>query len=141
MKAGHLRIVRRTLLGMKWGMVMAALLCLWVLILIPINGSLIFRSNSGSEYHAASIMLVYLLGGSLTGAVFGAMSPLLQTRIGAFCLGVLAMVPVGFGLLLADNQFGSWSKTQSIALVFMALSFGGPGGIIIREFAIRGDRQ
>lgn len=133
-----MQMMRRTLLGMKWGMVMAAILCVWVLILIPINGSLIFRSNSGSEYHAAAIMLVYLLGGILTGAVFGGMSPLLRTRIGAFCLGVLVMVPVGFGLLLADNQFASWSRTQSIALVIMALSFGGPGGMIIREFALRG---
>lgn len=131
--------MQQTLSGVKWGLIMGAVLCLWVLILIPFNGSLVFRSKSGAEYHAGLIMLIYLLGGSSTGALFGSMASLLRGKVGAFCLGVLAAVPLGFGIIITENQFTSWTTTESITLAMFALFFGGPGGLIVREFAVRSE--
>jgi hypothetical protein len=116
---------------------MGGLLSLWVLILIPFNGSLVFRSRSGAEYSAGFIILVYLLGGISTGALFGSMAYLLRGRFGAFCLGVVAAVPLGFGILITENHFATWTTKEGITVVLFAFFMGGPGGLIIREFATR----
>lgn len=131
----NLRAVGRNIReGMKWGLIMAGLLCLWVLILIPFNGGLIFRDRSGEGIHAANILLLYVISGAVTGALFGALRPLLRWRIVAALLGVLATIPFGFGFLITRIGFTSWARHETLTLVIMALAFGGPGGLIIREF-------
>lgn len=133
--------MRHLLAGIKWGLIMAAVLCAWVLILVPFNGSWVFHSKSGAEYDAGWIMLSYLVGGISTGALFGVMAALLRHRIGAFFLGAFAMLPLGFAILITENHFASWTRTETLTLAMLALLLGGPGGLIIREFASESSNQ
>lgn len=127
--------MRQLLAGIKWGLIVAAVLCAWVLILVPFNGSWVFRSKSGAEYDAGWIMLCYLVGGISTGALFGGLAVLLRHKIGAFFLGAFAMLPLGFAILITESHFASWTRTETLTLAMLALLLGGPGGVIIREFA------
>jgi hypothetical protein len=126
--------MKRTLSGMKWGLIMATLLSLWVLLLIPFNGGPVFRSKTGVEIHAAWIILVYILGGLLTGALFGGLSRFLHHRPIAFLLGMVAMMPIGTAVLLTENRFQTWTRLETIAVAIMAIAFGGPGGTIVAAF-------
>ena len=127
--------------GPKWGLWMGILLCVWVAVLIPINGGLIFRSRHGVELHAFTIMLLYLVGGLTTGALFGSTIELLRWKTAAFIIGAAAMIPIGAALALTKNTFEGWGRHDTLTVLTFALVFGGPGGLIIREFVLRGKRK
>lgn len=127
--------------GIKWGVLMAGLLSIWVAILVLFSGGFVLRSRSGDGLHAGRIVLLYLVGGVVTGALFGALRPLLRWRIGAALLGVLATIPFSLGIQISRIGFASWTTNETLTLIIMALAFGGPGGIIIREFVRSAERD
>ena len=120
---------------------MAVLLCLWVVVLIPFNRGLNFRSRDGGEYNALVIMVLYLFGGLVVGALFGSMIRVLRWKAAAFSLGVAAMIPFGAAILATENHFSGWTRLETITLVIVAIAFGGPGGLIIREFVLRPSKR
>ncbi len=120
--------------GIKWGLIMATVLSTWVAVLVPFNGGLIFRDRSGDGIHALNIVLLYFIGGTVTGFLFGVLLPVLRWRIGAAFLGMLATIPFSFGIQVSTIGFTSWTRIETISLIVMAIAFGGPGGLIIRAF-------
>ena len=120
--------------GIKWGLVMAALLCTWVAVLALVSGNLVFRSRNGESLHVLIIIALYVIGGITTGALVGGLRRLLQWRAGAVGLGMVAVIPFGAGVLAARNGFTEWGRTEGISLVIIAMVFGGAGGLIMREF-------
>lgn len=123
--------------GVKWGALLGGLLSAWVVVLILLNGGLVFRNRSGYEYSAGPIILLYLVGAPVAGGIVGAMRPLLRWKLGAVAVGIIAALPIGAAILIGRNGFTSWGPLETVSLAIFVVSFGGLGGLILREFAGR----
>jgi len=123
----------RAVAGARVGSVTAALLCLWLLIIVMLQHSFVLKARSGESYHAAVIMGLYLVGGAFAGTLVGVLLPLMRWRIGAVIVGALGVIPFCVGVLATRSGFSAWGRIETISLVIFALAFGGGGGLIVRE--------
>lgn len=138
------RAMTNAVAGVRWGMRVAAVLCLWVAVIAAINvvvsGSLTIRGRDGTSYHALAIMGAYLFAGATSGLIIGVLSPLLRWRVGAAVIGMLAAAPMFMGILMLRDGFSHWSTMETGVLAILVLAFGIPGGIIVRAFWIESTR-
>jgi hypothetical protein len=132
--------IRDAVAGVKWGLGAAGVLCAWVtvvaLVNLVVNGSLTLRGR-GQEYHILAIIAAYVVGGAVTGAIVGALRPLLRWKFGAAVVGAMAAVPL-VGITVARSGFTSWEAADTFGVVFGALVLGGGGGLILRAFLLEG---
>jgi hypothetical protein len=133
-------ILRSAVVGAKWGLIVATLLCVWVAVLALLSGSWVFTNRSGASYHAGTIIALYLCGGIATGVIIGALRGLLRWRIGAVAVGAIAVLPFGAGIFATRTAFAPWGHIETISLIIFAIAFGGGGGLIVREFVRNEER-
>lgn len=130
--------MKNAVVGSKWGLRVALVLCAWVLVLAIAsflgNGSPMIRSRSGQAFNPLAIIAMYLMAGMVSGALVGAMRPLLQWRIGAAIVGVAAAIPTAAAIVTMISGTPDWGRDEIITFVITSLALGAPGGVIVRAF-------
>lgn len=131
-------LAKRMVVGARWGAVMGVLLSAWAGILALAQGSTTFKDGRGTSVSAMGVIVMYLLGGVLTGSLFGACLPLIRRPIGAGTIGVVAATIVGamIGDLTGGQLLNEWRT-----VVAFGLFMGVPGGLIIRGFVLQEERE
>jgi hypothetical protein len=106
--------------GIAYGLGFASMFVLYVLGLFAIRGAQPFE-HLGTTL--TGCIVVYLVGGIMTGAVVGLLRPLLVTRRGAMVVGAVATVPTAAGaMLLVAGPIARWDKGEwVIPLVYSVL--------------------
>jgi hypothetical protein len=128
------RILRDMAAGVKWGLIMASILSLWVIVLIPFTDNLVIRDRTGDGYHVVTVIALYFGGGICVGTLVGALRPLMRSRVGAAAVGAIAMLPLGAALVASRIGFRGWTHEETVVLLVMTFAFGAPGGVILRAF-------
>lgn len=122
--------------GMRRGLAFAGVISAFVLVLYVANGASNFAKLGLS---VPEIILIYAIGGVLTGAVVGAMRPWTKSRLGAMVTGVAAALPASLALGLALYGTPSqWHRTTLANCVIYAVIMGIVGGNVLwTQFANR----
>lgn len=142
MPVGAMTVIRNALAGLKWALIMATLLSLWVVFLALLQGSSVFRTRSESiSLSLQAIVAVYYGGAVIVGLVAGALRPALVWKTAAFVIGAAVSIPIGAGLYVTRIGFDGWTRLESFAVIAFSLAFGGPGGLILREFSLNASRR
>jgi hypothetical protein len=86
----------------SWGFFVGACLCVFLLPAVVLTGN---RPLARYGLTPLEIAALYVLAGTLGGALVGVLYPITRWFLGAFLLGAIALLPVylGFALLLAGD--------------------------------------
>lgn len=122
-------VLERALRGIKWGLMFASVLSLFVTAVYLFGGSAPF-SAKGVTW--AQVVLLYFAGGIVGGALVGLLLPLASTTtLGAGFVGWLASIPIGAGgAMLVSGPV--WSSEHTFLTAFMSLG-GIATGINLRR--------
>jgi len=120
--------------GLVVGFVFAAI-ALVVPVLSGTPGRFI-ASDGRSAASVTALVLGWLGAGPLSGAIFGALFPLMRRDVGAVLVGTLAAAPVSLalGTAFARNP-AKWAPEDYVAALFMTIAYGA-GGFVVRELSI-----
>ena len=126
---------RRVHWGIGHGLAVAVAFSAWAVIVVGIIGG----GRAFEEYGIAlpQVLAVYLAGGFVGGAVFGALAPLGRTRLGALLAGVAVLLPVYTMSTFLAAGVAEWRVGVGGGLI-LATFVGGPCGLIYRDL-FRGD--
>jgi hypothetical protein len=105
--------------GIVGGVVIGGLLSLWITLIYLVAGSQAFTEN---ETTYGAVVVVYLAGGALVGAVFGVLRPWIRGRWSAAAMGFVGgcLVFSMIGLARGDHN--------PAAVLISALILGAPVG-------------
>jgi hypothetical protein len=108
--------------GVKGGLGIASLYCVWVGVLYLLQGSEPFsRQGVGLP----TVLATYVAVGVIAGAVIGLLRPLTRNDFGAFVVGYLAAVPITAGLMICVNGWPTaWTVRRWHEFPVMVLLFG-----------------
>src|SRR3954471_3461411 len=87
--------------GMRGGVLVALVYCAWITLIYVFHGQSAF-DRQGVTYEAT--LAFYLGAGAISGAIAGVLRPLLRFRFGAYCVGVVAALPIGFGTAVIVSE-------------------------------------
>lgn len=90
--------------GIRGGLVIAVVYCIWVTAVFLIQGSGPFERQGVT---LLSVILTYLGVGATAGGVVGLLRPLTSHRLGAYLAGITAGIPVAVGLAICVRGFPS----------------------------------
>jgi len=113
---------------------MAMLYSAYVIVLATVSGPEPFDKLGVT---LETVVMTYLMGGVVAGAIVGALLPLRRTAIGASFVGFVAAVPVWMGIFYAGGS-GSplrWDSSDWEGVVVISLAFGIAGGRMLRKDA------
>lgn len=111
--------------GVRGGLSIAGLYCLWVSVVRLTSGPRAFE-NLHVSYTVA--VTTYLGIGLVSGAIVGALRRFTGTALGSYAVGLLSGLPLAFGLLTSIDGFPSrWSTFDQYAFPF----FGVVAGLVI----------
>jgi hypothetical protein len=114
--------------GMRRGLAFAGVISLFVLVIYIANGAAFAKLGISLP----EIVLLYAVGGTIAGAVVGAMRPLTNTRVGAMATGVAAALPVSLALGLAFYGAPTqWRRANVANCVIYAVIMGIMGGNVL----------
>lgn len=120
--------------GAKWGLRLASLYCVWIIILIGLNRSLTLKASGGHTVNALAVLALYVLGGAIAGAVVGITRPLQRSMIGAMLSGWFAALPVFWGAVFVVRGFVPWDSESTIIVVAGSLMLGPTLGAYVKAF-------
>lgn len=102
----------------------------WVVVLMLLNFSTTINVRGHATNGLAAIAL-YLIGGSISGAIVGAMFPLMRSWAGAVLTGIVACIPLAFGLGFMIS--GGYSGIDVVGpMAVFAVMFGALMGVMGR---------
>lgn len=114
-------------LGIGAGLAIAICLCFYAGILYLFRGPKPFESNGTT---LGTVILLYLVGGTVAGAVLGLLFPFTRWRWGAALVGFVAAMPVFVIFRFALEGFTPWTKGDTIVMSVWALTLGSTVGWI-----------
>jgi hypothetical protein len=117
--------------GVKGGVAFAIASVAWVGVLVVINGSVVLQPRHGPPVNAWLVILAYLAGGIVAGAVVGLLRPAVRWRLGAALVGMVAAVPVFAGIRFLVDGLTPWARGDSAVLAFCVVVGGGLAGVVI----------
>lgn len=129
-----MRILHNVLSGIRFGLAFAACYCAYVSLLYLVAGSAPFDSYGVT---LPTVILVYIVGGVLGGAVVGLLLPLARYKVGATLVGILAAIPVVGGAMLSMSGLPPWEPADNFAFVFTTVGLGSVCGLIMWHIAHR----
>lgn len=92
------RLIANLRWGIRWGLLFAAILGSWAVIVFAIRG---FKEFAKLEVTISAVIGFYFVSGSVAGVILGLCRPLLKWRSGAGVVGaVSAIVILGMGQVL-----------------------------------------
>lgn len=125
-------ILERVRKCVEVGFGMGAVFSAWVALLALIQFSTTITTRNGTEVNVFAVMATYLLGGTAAGAVVGVLLPLTRWVVGAVVVGILAAVPVFFGVAVAGSGWPLTSEDM-LVVVIVSVAFGGTAGVVFRH--------
>jgi hypothetical protein len=103
----------------------------WVVLIWLLRGSEPFE-RKGVTFLA--VVVLYLVGGPVTGAIVGLLRPVAKSGLGAAITGVVAAIPVSVMAIAAVGGFPPWTRQHTFASIVMAVVGGAMGGYMFRAF-------
>jgi hypothetical protein len=98
-----------------------------------VHGGEVYLPRSRATVPLGGVLIAYLLLGPLTGCLFGLVFPWMRSRPRAYLMGVLVSLPIDAAWVAAA---GAWEGPKGwFVLSWVALTLGGIGGIMVREFS------
>jgi hypothetical protein len=95
------------------------------------------HTRHGTPVGLLTALAMYLVLGPLTGALFGALFPLMRRRVAAYGIGVAVSLPISTFLYMALRTPGVGPDRAGLfASAMVALLLGGMGGILVREITL-----
>jgi hypothetical protein len=123
----------RVLKGMAWGLGMAMLYSAYAIVLATVSGPEPFDKLGVT---LETVVMTYLLGGVVAGAIVGALLPLRRTAVGRSFVGFVAAVPVFIGIFYAmQGNPARWDSSDWEGVVVISVAFGIAGGRMLRKDA------
>ncbi len=119
--------------GAKVGLIMALLLCAWVVVLALLSGSTTIRFRHGESVSVVRILALYLLACPTLGAVLGAMRNLMRYLPVAIVTGIVAATPLAFMIGLTVDGKLPTDREGLLTVAFFALTFGAGGGFVLHK--------
>jgi hypothetical protein len=117
--------------GIRRGLSMASLFSAYVVVVAVMQRSVQFDAYGANVFQ---LVLIYLLGGLLGGAVVGALRPLNATGAGGAPIGALASIPFWAGtLMLLVGMPTRWDRGDWVVLMILV----GLGALLGMHFATR----
>jgi hypothetical protein len=113
---------------MRWGVAVAGVYIAWVTVLYVLSRGSAFEAKDRSF---PAIVLAYLFGGVLGGAIVGVLLPLVRYKIGAAFVGMIAFVPVGLGFRIVLVGFTPWQHDDTLMISTLAVLLGGFAGLVL----------
>lgn len=114
--------------GILNGLAYAALLTMIVAAIVLLRGHQAFVERF--RVTLAQIMIVYVLGGVLSGAVVGWAWPIGRWSWGSFLLGFLALLPITFAVAFLISDADEWGF-RIVGTLVSALVVGGGIGLAL----------
>ncbi len=113
--------------GARAGLIGGALLAAWATFVFVIHGAAPFQSR---HLTYGTTVVVYLMGGTISGAIVGALRPLARYDIGVPVIGIAAALPALVLLRIATKGIVGWSVFDEAFVGFGALLFGLCGALV-----------
>ncbi len=110
--------------GMGLGLVFAAIYSLLAALLYLVRGGHAFAALGLSLWKA---ILLYAVGGILTGGITGLLKPFARTLVGAIFIGIAAALPASFIIMSVVGSEGP-IRVIVLAAITFAVIFGTFGG-------------
>ena len=107
--------------GTRYGLIVALVLVAWVTVLRLVNGE---KSFAHLDTTYGSVVLFYLLGGLVAGAMLGAMRPLMRTKPGLAIAVALVAIPVTAAARVMWSGFTPWTHSDSLLVMIVSVSSG-----------------
>ncbi len=122
-RVGMIRTLKRNIIwGIAWGLGVATLFSLYVVVLALIRGTWLFPPFGVS---GVRILTTYYVTGAIGGIVIGLLRPWLRYWQGSFAVGLLA------GLLIYGGiSYALQGRPDLLMAALLGLLVGGPGGIL-----------
>ncbi len=118
-------------LGVVFGIGLATFYSLYVVGLYLFRGTAPFEAN---ETTLGAVVAVYYFGGATGGAIAGLLLPLTTWRIGSTMVGMIAGLPVCFGVGFAIyGPLSQWDGSNLFGVIATAVLLGGFGGYAFWE--------
>jgi hypothetical protein len=132
-----MRIFKNIVDGVKVGLMFAAALSLVATALFVVsNGAAIDRSFA----MLTRVITAYVVGGVVSGAVFGLLRPLARWAIGAAVLGAIVVTPAYAGMRFAIHGFIPWTVQDTSEVLVLSSLIGGLSGVMLRHRLIKRQR-
>ena len=113
--------------GALAGLIAGGLLAVWATVVLVTHGGAAFESK---HLTYGTTVAIYLAGGTISGAIVGALKPLARYDVGVPVVGIAAALPALVGLRIATRGIGRWSAFDAAFVGFGALLFGLCGALI-----------
>jgi MFS family permease len=127
-------LARRVRAGATYGVLIGAVFSAFAVLNALMNGGVVRLRRS--EIALGAVLIVYLVAGPATGALFGLLYPRMRRRWAAYLAGVGASMPVALASVWAvASEPADGLAVRAILGVAVLLLLGGPGGLIVREVA------
>lgn len=104
--------------GLHRGLCIAAVFCIYVVIMAVMQRSIAFDRYGSNVFQ---LLLMYLAGGTLGGAISGLLRPLNRTLLGGALIGALASIPFWMGcLMLLAGMPSVWDRGDWVVLMILS---------------------
>src|SRR4029078_2971130 len=108
--------------GLRRGVAIALVYCAWVSAVYLLSGPTPFRTM-GVSY--GLVVLTYLAIGAGSGTLIGMLKPLTLHRLGGYVVGLVAAVPVAFGLAFCvSGAPKAWTAADWAAIPVFTIGWG-----------------
>jgi hypothetical protein len=117
--------------GAKLGLVIGVMYTALAVLLYAFTGSGRFDKVG---IPVGVLCLLYLVGGLVAGLVLGVFRSALDNRASAFVVGILAAMPISFGITGAlSHGFSQWTMDEWIMVLVMSMILSAMGVSILWE--------
>jgi hypothetical protein len=113
-------------------------LAVWATVVFVIHGSAPFER--GHLTYGRTVAL-YVAGGTIAGAIVGALKPLARYDIGVPVVGIVAAFPAVVGFRIATKGISGWSAFDAAFVGFTSLLVGLGGALVYLRYRDASKRQ
>lgn len=108
-----------------------------VLSVLPIVSYILFGSRAFDELHMSlpKILLLYLIGGCVAGALVGIVMPIVRSDLMAGIVGSIIGIMAGCAIQIMDSTGNAWATDGIVTSIIFGIALGGPSGVMSRRSA------
>lgn len=124
-------MMRRVLRGVAGGVGLATLYSIYVVVVAHTNGPEAFAKDGVT---LETVVVTYLVGGTVSGAIVGALLPLRRNIVGAVFVGFVAAVPLIMGIFYSISGSPTrWQSSDWMGVFVISSAFGVAAGRMLRK--------
>jgi hypothetical protein len=129
---------RNTVWGARYGGIFGLIYSVWAVVSFVVGGQETFARQGTT---IGEVIVFYLVGGAVAGAIVGMLRPLTYHRAGAALVGFLAAIPLGVGIKVMLTGFRLWTQVDRITLLLFPLFFGCGAGLVLHGIFLDTDAE